>query len=134
MSVWFLEAFELVLVNDFSWNEAKENLNVFFPFHGSIEVKIFQVEAEPFCFWVRKGGVDEYFGGNHVSSWCANVARVVNEVAADGESCALCFLLLWSNSADKFHVGGRPSCWEVCLFDWPDCLCARGHVGSYSFH
>ena len=61
MSVWFLEAFELVLVDDFSWDEAKENANVFFPSHGGVEVKIFQVEAKPFSFWIGKGGVDEYF-------------------------------------------------------------------------
>ena len=61
MSILLLEGFELVLVDDFSGDEAKEDVNVFFLFHGDVEVKIFQVKAKPFCHWIGHGGIDEYF-------------------------------------------------------------------------
>ena len=52
--------------------------------HFIVEIEVFNIEAEPFGSWVRDGAVEQYFGRCHVGRGRADVARVVDKVAACG--------------------------------------------------
>jgi hypothetical protein len=49
--------------------------------------------------------VEEDFGSSHVGGRCADIAWVVDEVAADGEADSVGFGLLRANGGDNSSVG-----------------------------
>ncbi len=51
------------------------------------------------CIFCGYDAVEQDFDEGHVSSWCANIVRIVDSVSPGGESCAIFFFLVWYNFA-----------------------------------
>jgi hypothetical protein len=70
--------------------------HVFFMVHGSVQVRVFDVDHHEFCIGSGRNAVEETLGCGDVGGGSTNVSYALDEVAADGELNAFGFGLLWS--------------------------------------
>ncbi len=79
------------MVDDFVGNNAEGEPHVFVPLHGSVEVEVLDVGYHEAGVGGRDYTVEEALGGSKFCGGSANGARVVEAIAADGESGAMRF-------------------------------------------
>ena len=80
--------------DDFLGDGVDGDEHVFIIIHWCAKIVVFNVQAEPMSTWGRECAVHEYFESCHVSHLHTQIARVIDEVAANGDACAVRFRFL----------------------------------------
>ena len=96
---------EVVVHDDFLGDGGDGDEHVFVIIHWCAKIVVFNVQAEPTSTWGRKCAVHEYFEHCHVGYFHTQIARVINEVATNGDACAVRFSFWGTVAADKTGVG-----------------------------
>jgi hypothetical protein len=95
----------LVLFDDLLWKDADRDAHVFVARHRGVEIEVFDIPAHETGAGSGSDAVEEDFGSSHIGRRCADIARVVDEVAAGGEADPVRFGLLRANGGDNSSVG-----------------------------
>ena len=96
---------EFVVRDDFVGDGGDGDEYVFVIIHWCAKIVVFNVQAEPTSTWGGKCAVHKYFESCHVGDFHTQIARVIDEVAANGDACAVRFSFLGTVAADKTCVG-----------------------------
>jgi hypothetical protein len=99
-------------------------MHVFGVRHGRVEVEIGKVNAQRHSPWGADGGVDEEFGHDEISRWCAFVAWIVDAIAANIELNAMLHFFQRSIIAAYAAVCGVFVSWNVQFGDEKSCVSA----------
>lgn len=118
------KAGQLVLFHDASRNGPDGDAHVFVMVHWSVEIEVGDIDAAVGGIISGEGAVDDEFGGGHVSRGCADISRIINEIAANSEADTVRFRLLWTDVDDDAEVGGFAAGREISVFDKMDGLSA----------
>ncbi len=86
--------FQIVLFNDFFRDEAQFQPHEFGTFHGSLEIEVLAIQHDEYDPRGGYDGVEKEFGCGKICRWSCYLPWIIDEVAADGESCAFLFLFL----------------------------------------
>ena len=86
---------EVVLVENVRGNVLNWNMHVFVLCHGSVEVKILNVDGEKARVGSGNDAVEQTFDDGEISGGSGDIAGVVEFVAADSESHAPFLRLVW---------------------------------------
>lgn len=114
------EAHKLVLFHDAIGNGPERDAHVFVLVHSSVEVEVGDVNAAVGGVVSGEGAVDDKFGSSRVCSGRADVARVVDEVAANGEADTVGSGFLRADIDNNAEVGGFAIGREIIVFDEVD--------------
>jgi hypothetical protein len=87
------DVLEVVFFNDVFGKQVELHSEVLVPQHWRHEVEIFEVYSHEFCIQCGYDAVEEYFDGDDVGSWGTTVVRIIDKIAAHGDSCAIRVLL-----------------------------------------
>ena len=96
---------EFIVCDDFVGDGGDGDEHVFVILHWCAKIVVFNVQAEPMSTWGRKCAVHEYFESCHVGYFHTQIARVIDEVAAYSDACAVRFSFLGTVAADKTCIG-----------------------------
>ncbi len=96
---------QLVLVNDFLWDELEWELHVFVPFHGGAVVKVFYIEHHKFGVRSGDGAVEETFGGGQACTLGGGQAWEVEFVTTHRDANTVRLGLGWSNGRNEASIG-----------------------------
>ena len=121
---------EIVLLDDVVRDSFERDAHVFIPFHGGIEIEIFDIHGHEFCVESRESTVDEQFDGGELSGLGANAAVVLDAVASSSEADAVWLLFGWLVGCDDADVGSLSAGREVRVLDDVDCVGAFKGVGN----
>ena len=80
------------------------NADILGAIEGCAQVEVIYVKAQKVCAFAGEDTIDEEFEELQRGGWCANISRIADEVAADGDSCAVGVLLLWEDFTDDQGV------------------------------
>lgn len=123
---------EIVLVDDFLWNELDRELHVLIAFHGCAIVKILDIQDHEFGIWSRDGAVEETFGGGETGALCRGHAGEIEFVAADSDSDSMGFVFGGSNGGNEASIGDFPAFRHSGAGDEINCVGTGGHTGTYA--
>jgi hypothetical protein len=126
------EGLQRVLLNDFVGNYAEGKSHVFVPFHGSVEVKIFDVGDHEAGVRGRDGTIEEALGCSELGGGCADGTGVVEAVAANGESGAMSFGFLWADRGNDSAVGNLAIRGNLVFADPANGVASRRHASANS--
>ena len=96
---------EFVVHDDFLGDGVDGDEHLFVIIHWCAKIVVFNVQAEPMSTWGRECAVHEIFESCHVCHCHTQIARVIDEVAANGDACAVRFSFLGTVAADKTGIG-----------------------------
>ena len=96
---------EFVVHDDFLGDGVDGDEHVFLIIHWCAKIVVFNVQAKPTSTWGRECAVHNYLESCHVGHFHTQIARVINEVAAKGDACAVRFSFLGTVAADKMGIG-----------------------------
>ena len=96
---------EFVVCDDVMGEGGDGDEHVFVILNLCAKIVVFNVQAEPTSTWGRKCAVHEYLESCHVGYFHTQIARVIDEVAAYGDVCAVRFSFLGTVAADKTCIG-----------------------------
>ena len=98
---------EFVLRDDFLGDGVDGDEHVFVIIHWCAKIVVFNIhdQAEPTSTWGRECAVHEYFESCCVCHFHTQIARVIDEVAANSDACAVRFSFLGMVPADKTGIG-----------------------------
>ena len=96
---------EFVVHDDFLGDGVDGDEHVFIIIHWCAKIVVFNVQAKPMSTWGRECAVHEYFESCHVGHFHTQIARVIDEVAANGDACVVRFSFLGAVAADKTGMG-----------------------------
>ena len=96
---------EFVVCDDFVGDGGDGDEHVFVILHWCAKIVVSNAQAEPSSAWGRQCAVHEYFESCHVSYFHTQIGRIIGEVAAYGDACAVRFSFLGMVAADKTCVG-----------------------------
>ena len=99
------EFVKFVECNDVVWNVRKLESHVFWANHWCGEVEILDVDGHESCPFGGDNTVEENLGGQHVSCWCAAIARVCDSVTTHCKTDAVRVFLLRSVVGADASVG-----------------------------
>ena len=91
--------------NDVVCYVRKFESHVFRANHWCVEVEILDVDGHESCLFGGDNTVEENLGGQHVSCWCAAIARVSDSVTTNCETDAIGVFLLGSVVGADASVG-----------------------------
>ena len=98
------EGEKIIFVDELIRNIGELNADVFGMIERSCEIEVFDIETSEFCTGTRENAVDlklECFEGACVG---ANIARIDDTIAANGDASAIFFLFVWLDFANHFSV------------------------------
>ncbi len=72
--------------------------------HFCIEIKIFDVQTHEFGVWRGYDAVEDNFGRRDAGCWCADIVRIIDQVASNGETVAMRFFFLGTDCAEHTTV------------------------------
>ena len=96
---------KVVLENDFFGEGGERKFHIFVSFHRCAIVKILDVHGHEFGAGGGQGAVEQNFGGGEAGTMGGGGARVIQFVAADGDTDAIDFSFVWSNCGNKAAIG-----------------------------
>ena len=96
---------EFVVRDDILGDGVDGDEHVFVIIHWCAKIVVFNVQAKPTSTWGRECAVHEYFESCHVDHFHNQIARVIDEVAANSDVCAVRFTFLGMVAADKMGIG-----------------------------
>ncbi len=85
--------------------------------HWRVKVKVLDVCAAHFGIGCGQDTVHQAFESGDVSCGGTGVARVINEIAPDGEAGAVDFLFLGAERTDETSIGDLAVCGDVGVGD-----------------
>ena len=121
---------QLVLVNDFLWDELEWELHVFVPFHGGAVVKVFYIEHHKFGVRSGDGAVEETFGGGQACTLGGGQAWEVEFVTTHRDADTVRFGLGWSNGRNEASIGDLSAGRNGVSFNENDGVGTGGHPGA----
>jgi hypothetical protein len=119
---------EVVLFDDFLGYEGDGHLHILVPIKGRVEVEVFEVDSHEFGFGGWDDTVEQYLGSGEAGGFCADVAGIINQVAADGEAGSFDFCLLGTDGDYYAAVCDSAIFWDVLAFDELDGVGAGFHA------
>ena len=96
---------DILLLDDFFRYCVNGQAHLFVPFHWGVQAEIFDVARHELGIQRVDDNVEEELGGSHVRVWRADIARIVNEVSANGEADVMLLGLLGTDGGDDAAVG-----------------------------
>ena len=90
------EGLELVLLHDVGRDDFDMDSHVFVTVHGSVQVKVFDVDRHEFGIGIGQDAVKEALGCGNVGGVNTDVSWVFDEVVASSEADSFDFGLIWS--------------------------------------
>ena len=120
----------MVLFDDLLWKDADREAHVLVARHRGVEIEVFDIRAHETGVGSGNDAVEEDFGSSHVGGRCADIAGVVDEVAADGEADSVRFGLLRANGGNNSSVGDLAVRRYLFTLDEVNCVRNGGHTSA----
>jgi hypothetical protein len=102
----------------------------FGPFTRRVEVKIFYIRAHESGIRGQNDTIEKNFGSGHVSGGGADIARIVNEVTANGEADAVAFRFLRADCGNDASIGHFAIGWHLVSSNEANGFRAGGHASA----
>ena len=91
---------EVVFTDEFIRDVSELDANIFRIRHGSIKIEVLEVNGAEVCTLPGEDTVEEEFDKFKRSSVSANVARIADSVASNGDTSSIRVILLWTDFTD----------------------------------
>ena len=111
------EFVEVILLDDFFGNEGYVNFHVFGSIKRCVEIEVLYVPTHHSSISGGDDGVCVGFKCCEVGRGRAGVARVFDEISANGESRSFFFLFVWFELTHKFAISDRAVLWDLGFRD-----------------
>jgi hypothetical protein len=121
---------QMVLVNDFLWDELDRELHLFVTFHEGSVVKVFDIEHHKFGGRSGDGAVEETFGCGQACALGGGQAGEVEFVATHRDADTVRFGLGWSIGRNEASIGDLSAGRNGLLFNEDDGVGTSGHPGA----
>ena len=96
---------EFVVHDDFLGDGVDGDEHVFVIIHWCAKIVVFDVQTESTSTWGRECAVHKYFESCHVGPFHTQITSVIDEVATNGDACAVRFSFWGTVAANKTGVG-----------------------------
>ena len=108
---------QVVLVDDLLWYDVNGQEHIFVAFHGGAQVEVFDIDNHEFGIRGGEHTVEEDLGCRYVSNFCADVAREIDEIAADSEAGTFHFRFVRFEIDNDAAVSGFAVGWHGIVMD-----------------
>ena len=98
------ESAHIVLLNDFLRDEAERNFHVFKLVHGSVVIKILDVECQELDIGSGYGTVQEAFCGGEAGTLSCGDTNIVEFVASESDADSVCFCFVGLDGRHKASI------------------------------